>query len=83
MKKLVSEGISVEVIAKNFVRSADLVLRKTPSDIEEAARRAILAAGVGGGYILSTGDSVPRDAPFENVAAITKTARQFGALNRK
>ena len=52
--------------------------QSTPSEVYEDARCAILAAGQGGGFILSSGCALGRDTPPENVAAMARAARDSG-----
>lgn len=54
------------------------LLRGTPREVEEEARKCILKAGRDGGYILAAGDMVPRDTPEDNIRALVNTAHEFG-----
>ena len=54
------------------------LLRGTPREVEEEARKCILAAGRDGGYILAAGCMVPRDTPEDNIRALVNTAHEFG-----
>ena len=49
------------------------------AEVEEAVKRCIDQAAEGGGFILSTGDQLPFDTPFENIEAMVRTAREYGA----
>jgi len=69
------------VCIKGNLAPVQLVLQRRPPEIFRATRDAILSAGVGGGYIVSTGDSIPRDTPSENVLAIVKATRKFGGAS--
>ena len=40
--------------------------------------KAIKAAGVNGGFVLSTGDQCGRDTPFENIFTMVNTAKEYG-----
>lgn len=40
--------------------------------------RAILDAGIGGGFVLSSGDQCGRDTPDENIFEMVKVAKEFG-----
>jgi uroporphyrinogen decarboxylase len=55
-----------------------LMYRGTPEDVVNESRRAIEAAGEGGGFILSTGDQCPRDTPEANLRAMVKVSRRYG-----
>ena len=67
-----------EIVLKGNLHTTRTMLRGNPEDVREASRRAIDAAGEGGGFILSTGDQCGRDTPFENLEAMIKTARTYG-----
>lgn len=60
------------------LHTTDVMLRGTPQDVEDAARRAIDAAGAGGGFILSTGDQCGRDTPDENIFRLVEAAERYG-----
>lgn len=50
----------------------------TPRDVEEACREAIVAAGSGGGFLLSGGCEIPRDMPYENMQAMLRACIKYG-----
>lgn len=54
------------------------LLQGTPKDVEREARRCIDEAAVGGGFLLGSGDDIPRDAPKENLIAMVETAHLHG-----
>lgn len=54
------------------------LLRGTPQEVEEEAKKCILKAGRDGGYILAAGCMVPRDTPEENMRALVSAAHEFG-----
>jgi uroporphyrinogen decarboxylase len=60
------------------LHTTEVMLRGTPEKVAEESRKAIDAAGPGGGFILSTGDQCGRDTPFENIRAMVETARTYG-----
>jgi len=53
------------------------LLTATPEEVELVCKQAIEDAGENGGFILSTGDQVGRDTPFENIFAFISTARKY------
>jgi uroporphyrinogen decarboxylase len=61
------------------LHTTDLMLLGSPRDVRRASLQAILDAGAGGGFILSTGDQCGRDTPDANVFEMVATAREFGA----
>lgn len=50
----------------------------TPKDVEKYCKKLIDSVGEGGGFILSSGCSVPYDAKFENVKAMIDTGKAYG-----
>jgi uroporphyrinogen decarboxylase len=50
----------------------------TPEEVEEAVRMTISAAAPGGGYILSSSNSIHPDVKPENFIAMARAARKFG-----
>jgi uroporphyrinogen decarboxylase len=50
----------------------------SPSQVEDACRKAIRAAGRGGGFWLSGGCEIPRDMPDENMHAMLRAVRKYG-----
>ncbi|HDK25560.1 MAG TPA: hypothetical protein ENG48_00545 [Candidatus Atribacteria bacterium] len=53
-------------------------INNTPEQIIEEARRCILAAGIRGGYILSSGCVIPRSASKENLKALREAVEKYG-----
>jgi len=60
------------------LHTTDPMLLGTPEQVTEAARKAIEAAGAGGGFILSTGDQCGRDTPDGNIRAVVAAAERYG-----
>lgn len=60
------------------LHTTEVMLLGTPETVREASRRAIEAAGAGGGFILSTGDQCGRDTPDANIRAMIEAAEEFG-----
>ncbi len=55
-----------------------LLTRGTKSEIAEAVRRCIRDAAPGGGYVLSSSNSIHGDIPTANFLAMLEAARKFG-----
>lgn len=55
-----------------------LLTRGTKSEIVEAVRRCIREVAPGGGYVLSSSNSIHGDIPAENFLAMLEAAREFG-----
>ena len=60
------------------LHTTEVMLRGTPRDVRRESLRAILAAGEGGGFCLSTGDQCGRDTPNENIRAMVQAAHECG-----
>ncbi len=60
------------------LHTTEVMLRGTPETVKRASLQAMLDAGEGGGFILSTGDQCGRDTPDENILAMLHTAKEFG-----
>jgi len=63
---------------KGNIDPVNTVLRGTPAQCREDARRRLEMAMEGGGYILSTACSVPPHAPPENILALAAVVEEFG-----
>jgi len=64
-------------IKGNF-NTTEFMLDATPEQVREKCKRAIDAAGEGGGFILSTGDQCGRDTPDANLFAMVEVAKTYG-----
>ncbi len=60
------------------LHTTDVMLFGSPLKVIEESKKAIDAAGEGGGFILSTGDQCGRDTPNDNIKALVDTARDYG-----
>jgi uroporphyrinogen-III decarboxylase len=58
--------------------TATLFRLGTPKDVEKYCMKLIKEVGEGGGFILSSGCSVPVDAKTENVKAMIDTGKKYG-----
>jgi MtaA/CmuA family methyltransferase len=67
-----------DIILKGNIDAADVVEKGTVADVEAAVKAALDAVGDGGGFILSTGDSIPISAPEENIKALVDAGRKYG-----
>jgi hypothetical protein len=54
----------------------------TPNDVEKYCLKLISDVGEGGGFILSSGCSVPVDAKIENIKAMIETAKKHGVYKK-
>ena len=61
------------------LHTTEVMLRGTSEDVRRESLKAILSAGKGGGFVLSTGDQCGRDTPDENLFEMVATAKEFGA----
>lgn len=60
------------------LHTTDVMLSPDPDVVLLHSLRAIRDAGVGGGFVLSTGDQCGRDTPDANIAAMLQAVREYG-----
>ena len=70
--------IGEHVCLKGNVDQVNIILRRTPQEIREVVREAVEIGASGGGFILSTSDSIRPETPWENVKAFFDAAKEFG-----
>lgn len=63
---------------KGNVNTFETMLSRSPKDVEAEVLRCLLAAAEGGGYVLSTGDQVPRDTPEANLFIFVEAGKKYG-----
>jgi uroporphyrinogen decarboxylase len=56
----------------------DILINKSPREIQEETRRLIRAAAPGGGFILSSSNAIHDAIPMENLQAMLQAAREYG-----
>lgn len=59
--------------------SVDRLSRGTPEEIDEIVKKCIQIAGPGGGYMVSSSNSVPRYALSENARAMADAVQKYGS----
>lgn len=59
--------------------SVDTLGRGTPEEVRALVRECIATAGPGGGYLMSSSNSIPWYARPENVRAMAEAIREYGA----
>jgi len=57
----------------------DLIARGSPQEVAEEAQRLLTHLGRGGGYLFSSGNSIPYFARAENVLSMAQALRRFNA----
>ncbi|MBI5667427.1 MAG: hypothetical protein HZC41_05410 [Chloroflexi bacterium] len=63
---------------KGNINTFEYMLRATPAQIEEKAKRLIDTCAAGGGFVLSTGDQCGRDTPDANLFKLVEVAQTYG-----
>ncbi len=58
--------------------SVDRLSRGTPEEIDAIVKDCIKTAGPGGGYMISSSNSIPRYAKTENVVAMANAIQKYG-----
>jgi len=61
------------------LHTTDVILPGIPEDVKRESLKAILDAGCGSGFVLSTGDQCGRDTLDENIFAMARTAKEFSS----
>ena len=74
IKKLYGKKISL----MGNIRTTDTMLFGDTNKVRKDCLHAILDAGEGGGFVLSSGDQCPRDTRDENILEMVKVAKEFG-----
>ena len=69
--------IGERVCLKGNVDQVHVILQGRPEEIREAVREAVEIGAPGGGFILSTSDSIRPETPRENVKAFFDAAKEF------
>jgi len=64
------------------IDQTELLLKKTPKEIEAAVRDCLAPVGRSGGFLLSTGDPPLKETPEENVAAFCRAGKEWGKKRR-
>ncbi len=75
------QKVGKRVVLKGNIDSVEVLERGSREGVAAAVEACMEAAKQGGGYILSSGDSVPRAAPIENVEALVKAGRKYGGYS--
>jgi len=74
----IKEKFGHKIALKGNLHTTAIMLRGTPQEVEDACKKAVDDAADGGGFILSTGDQTPRDAPDENIRIMQRVAETYG-----
>ena len=67
-----------KICMKGNINTFEFMLRATPEQVEEKAKRLIDDCAADGGFILSTGDQCGRDTPDANFFKLVEVARTYG-----
>ena len=67
-----------KICMKGNINTFEFMLRATPEQVEEKAKRLIDNCAADGGFILSTGDQCGRDTPDANLFKLVEVARTYG-----
>ena len=60
------------------LHTTETMLNGMPERVKKESLEAILDAGVGGGFVLSTGDQCGYNTPLENIFRMVETAKIYG-----
>jgi uroporphyrinogen decarboxylase len=67
-----------KICMKGNINTFEFMLRATPEQVEEKAKRLIDDCAADGGFILSTGDQCGRDTPDATLFKLVEVARTYG-----
>jgi len=71
------QRVGKRVCLKGNVDQVNVILPGTPAEIRQAVEKTVSVGAPGGGFILSTSDSIRPETPSENVQAFFEAAREF------
>ncbi len=63
------------------LHTTNTMLKGSAEEVFRASKEAIISAGEGGGFILSTGDQCGLDTPYENIFAMVEAAKEYGVYD--
>ena len=63
------------------LHTTEVMLRGTPQLVRRKSLEAMRAAGIGGGFCLSTGDQCGRETPQANLLAHIEAAKRYGSYD--
>ncbi|MBM3190161.1 MAG: hypothetical protein FJZ90_15750 [Chloroflexi bacterium] len=66
------------VCLKGNLNTFEFLLRATPEQVEERAKRLIDDCAASGGFVLSSGDQCGRDTPDANLFKLVEVAKTYG-----
>lgn len=66
------------VALKGNLLTSGKLLHGTPPEVEQEVIETLRAAGKGGGFILSSGDQVGGNTPWENLHAMIEAGKKYG-----
>lgn len=72
------EAVGGDIVLKGNIDAFAVLEKGSVADVEVAVREAVDAAKEGGRFILSSGDSIPRETPDENITALVEYGREYG-----
>jgi uroporphyrinogen decarboxylase len=72
------QRIGDRLFIKGNLDAVNVILNGTPESVLEEAKRCIMAAAAGGGYILSSACSIPPHTPPRNIEMLYEAVEQFG-----
>ncbi len=67
-----------KIVLMGNLNTYELMLKGSPSEVKDAAKKAINDAAEGGRFILANGDQLGRDTPEENIIAMVEAAYEYG-----
>ena len=78
---LTKKKVGDRVCLKGNIDLLYVIYKGTPELVREKVKEAIEIGAPGGGFILSTSDSIREGTPVENVRAYFEAAREYGVIS--
>ena len=74
----VKELVGDRVCLSGNIDCAHLLPHGTPEEVRQAVRQAIVDAGSGGGYVVTSSNSIHSSCDPQNLVAMVRACREFG-----
>ena len=74
----IKQSFGKRVALMGNLHTSETMLFGNANDVRRESLKAIRDAGIGGGFVLSSGDQCGRDTPDENIFAMVEAVKEFG-----
>jgi uroporphyrinogen decarboxylase len=73
-----AKDVGYKMCLMGNLHTTEVMLKGSKEKVKHECLKAILAAGINGSFILSTGDQCGRDTPDENIFEMVSTVKDYG-----